>query len=61
MLCLGDDASFESKVALVNDVISELGLNQVNNTLIGDERVRGVSGGLHFDIYCSYVLMLFNL
>ncbi len=33
------------KEDLVTNVISELGLNKTRDTIIGDEKVRGVSGG----------------
>lgn len=42
---LGDDVSIESKYDVVDAVIAELGLEKTRNTVIGDERVRGVSGG----------------
>ena len=35
----------EEKAALVTGVISELGLNKTRDTIIGDEKLRGVSGG----------------
>lgn len=37
--------SIEDKEALVTDIIEELGLGKVRNTMIGDEKQRGVSGG----------------
>jgi ABC-type multidrug transport system ATPase subunit len=42
---LPDDVTLEQKEALVQGVISELGLNKCRNTIIGNEKVRGVSGG----------------
>jgi ABC-type multidrug transport system ATPase subunit len=38
---MADDMTMEAKQELVNDVISELGLSKVRNTIIGDEKVRG--------------------
>lgn len=57
---LGDDVSFETKTDLVNSVITELGLNKVTNTLIGDEKVRGVSGG-KICIVLAYILVYIKL
>ena len=42
---LPNETTDEQKVELVNNVISELGLNKARGTMIGDERLRGVSGG----------------
>jgi len=42
---LPNNVSDELKEKLVNDVTMELGLNKARNTIIGDEKVRGVSGG----------------
>ena len=39
------DTSDEKKQNLVNKIINELGLSKVRDTIIGDEKVRGVSGG----------------
>jgi len=39
------DTSDEKKEELVNKVIGELGLSKVRDTIIGDEKIRGVSGG----------------
>jgi len=35
----------EEKAELVTNVISELGLGKTRDTIIGDEKIRGVSGG----------------
>ena len=35
----------ERKTQLVDSVIAELGLEKARNTIIGDEKVRGISGG----------------
>lgn len=42
---LPDEVTFEEKENLVTNVINELGLVKTRDTIIGDERVRGVSGG----------------
>lgn len=42
---LPDTFTTEAKVELVNDVIDELGLGKTRDTIIGDEKKRGVSGG----------------
>lgn len=42
---LSDDVTLEAKHSLVEDVISELGLVKVRDTIIGDDKIRGVSGG----------------
>lgn len=42
---LPDSISTTDRTELVDAVISELGLNKCRNTIIGDEKVRGVSGG----------------
>ena len=42
---LPDSISTADRTELVDAVISELGLNKCRNTIIGDEKVRGVSGG----------------
>lgn len=40
-----DKASVEDRSKRVDDVIEELGLKKVSGTIIGNEQVRGVSGG----------------
>eukprot|EP01031_Cornospumella_fuschlensis_P032511 gene32511-39307_t len=42
---LPDDVSLDAKEELVTSVINELGLAKTRNTIIGNEQVRGVSGG----------------
>jgi ABC-type multidrug transport system ATPase subunit len=42
---LPDVYSLDQKKLLVDSVIAELGLDKARNTMIGDEKVRGVSGG----------------
>jgi ABC-type multidrug transport system ATPase subunit/ABC-type multidrug transport system permease subunit len=42
---LPDEVTYEQKENLVTSVINELGLVKTRDTIIGDERVRGVSGG----------------
>ncbi len=42
---LPTSVSDDKKEELVNSIIMELGLNKARDTIIGDERVRGVSGG----------------
>ena len=42
---LPSEIPLEEKEQLVDDVIAELGLTKARNTIIGDEKVRGVSGG----------------
>jgi len=42
---LPDDVSLEQKERLIDSVIGELGLGKTRNTIIGDEKTRGVSGG----------------
>jgi ABC-type multidrug transport system ATPase subunit/ABC-type multidrug transport system permease subunit len=42
---LPDEITYEQKETLVMNVINELGLAKTRDTIIGDERVRGVSGG----------------
>jgi ABC-type multidrug transport system ATPase subunit len=42
---LPNDVTDEQKAELVTNVISELGLGKVRDTYIGDEKIRGVSGG----------------
>lgn len=42
---LPDTTSYEEKVDLVNSTIAELGLVKAKDTTIGNEKVRGVSGG----------------
>ncbi len=42
---LPSSMSLQDKKAYVKDVINALGLAKAANTIIGDERVRGVSGG----------------
>lgn len=37
--------SFQERKQIVGDVISILGLDEVADSLIGDENIRGVSGG----------------
>ena len=32
----------EQKVGLVDNVVNELGLTKVTNTIIGDEKIRGM-------------------
>jgi len=39
------DTSDIKKIELVNKIIGELGLSKVRDTIIGDEKIRGVSGG----------------
>ena len=43
--------SDEAKSNLVDAVISELGLNKTRDTIIGDDKVRGVSGGIKSVIF----------
>lgn len=38
---MGDEMSLEAKKNLVRDVINELGLGKVTNSMIGDEKIRG--------------------
>ena len=40
-----DTVTLEAKNALVSDVIDELGLGKTRDTIIGDEKQRGISGG----------------
>lgn len=40
-----DDVPQQEKEELVTNVINELGLSKTRDTIIGDEKVRGVSGG----------------
>lgn len=40
-----EKASKEDRSKRVDDVIEELGLKKVSGTIIGNEQVRGVSGG----------------
>ncbi|RYH30547.1 ATP-binding cassette domain-containing protein [archaeon] len=42
---LPDEVTLEDKEELVTSVINELGLAKTRNTIIGNEQVRGVSGG----------------
>jgi len=42
---LPNGVSDEDKDAMVQNVIDELGLRKAKDTIIGDEKVRGVSGG----------------
>ena len=42
---LSDTISAAKRLELVDAVISELGLNKARDTIIGDEKLRGVSGG----------------
>lgn len=42
---LPNSVTLEEKETLVSDVIAELGLGKTRNTIIGDEKARGVSGG----------------
>jgi len=42
---LPSSATDEEKESIVTGIIMELGLKKVRDTIIGDERVRGVSGG----------------
>lgn len=42
---MSDDVTLEEKERLVTNVINELGLAKTRDTIIGDEKVRGVSGG----------------
>lgn len=42
---LPNEVTDEQKTDLVNNVISELGLGKTGDTYIGDEKIRGVSGG----------------
>jgi ABC-type multidrug transport system ATPase subunit len=42
---LPNEVTDEQKAELVTNVISELGLNKTRDTMIGDEKIRGVSGG----------------
>ncbi len=42
---LPEETTNEQRSVLVDAVISELGLNNARDTIIGDEKVRGVSGG----------------
>ena len=42
---LPDDVTLEQKERLIDSVIGELGLGKTRNTIIGDEKTRGVSGG----------------
>jgi ABC-type multidrug transport system ATPase subunit len=42
---LPNEVTDEQKAELVTNVISELGLGKVRDTYIGDEKIRGVSGG----------------
>eukprot|EP00301_Raphidiophrys_heterophryoidea_P000122 c10063_g1_i1.p1 GENE.c10063_g1_i1~~c10063_g1_i1.p1 ORF type:complete len:733 (+),score=201.68 c10063_g1_i1:101-2200(+) len=44
-LQLPSTLSLERKEEYVNSVISELGLNKAQNTIVGNEKQRGVSGG----------------
>ncbi|KAI3914394.1 hypothetical protein MKW92_016056 [Papaver armeniacum] len=47
--------SRSKKKARVQDVIDELGLRRAANTLIGDEGLRGISGGL--DSSCAFMVV----
>lgn len=42
---MGMDVSLADKETLITNVMNELGLAKARNTIIGNERVRGVSGG----------------
>eukprot|EP01033_Poteriospumella_lacustris_P019622 gene19622-14238_t len=42
---MSDDVTLDEKERLVTNVINELGLAKTRDTIIGDEKVRGVSGG----------------
>ena len=42
---LPNSMTLEDKNTLVMDVIDEMGLRKAKDTVIGDEKVRGVSGG----------------
>lgn len=42
---LPNDVTLEAKDTLVMNVIDEMGLRKARDTIIGDEKVRGVSGG----------------
>ncbi len=42
---LPSSTPLSEKEELVNDIIAELGLVKAKNTIIGDEKIRGVSGG----------------
>ena len=42
---LPSEVSEETKMALVSQIISELGLSKAQNTRIGNEFIRGISGG----------------
>ena len=42
---LSDSITATKRLELVDAVISELGLNKARDTIIGDEKLRGVSGG----------------
>ena len=42
---LPDDVTLEEKEVLVMNVIDEMGLRKAKDTVIGDEKGRGISGG----------------
>ena len=42
---LPNEVTLEAKELLVMNVIDEMGLRKAKDTIIGDEKVRGVSGG----------------
>ena len=42
---LPDEVSLEDKELLVMNVIDEMGLRKAKDTIIGDEKGRGISGG----------------
>ena len=44
-LKLGSLLSRDSQAELVNDLIAQMGLDKVADTIVGDNKVRGISGG----------------
>lgn len=44
-LKLGSRISKKSRVTLVNDLIAQLRLEKAADTIVGDAKVRGISGG----------------
>ncbi len=42
---LPSTAAADAKIELVNNAMEELGLSKTRDTIIGDEKIRGVSGG----------------
>ena len=50
--------SHEEKVARVDAIITELGLSSVENVIVGNELVRGISGGQRKRVNIAVELVL---